>query len=200
MELIFGRQKIDYEKTTPSVEIIEKINELLTEGNFFSHLISDGTEIYEDHEDYLNLNLDRITKLEIIAKTEKEFINDVMISAEDYLERAKPELAALPESFYNNPTNETWTNFEMLLEGAQWLSHMLKFVVGSKERPENWGVYTELLVAMQEELAKLGQELENKDYLQIGNIIRDGIVPNFAALEVEIRHTNDTEGVRENLN
>src|SRR5690606_22843805 len=106
----------------------------------------DGIEIYEDHEAYLTVNLNQITKLEVIAKTEKEFMNDVLISAEDYFKPAKPDMAALPESFYNHPTSETWANFEMLLEGAQWLYDMLTVVGGSEERPSNWAYYAELAV------------------------------------------------------
>ena len=78
------------------------------------------------------------------------------------------ELKALPKSFYNKPTPETWTNFEMLLKGARWLNDMLTVIGGSEESPVNWDVYAELLVAMQGELAKLGQAVENEDHVLIG--------------------------------
>ncbi len=200
MKLIFDRQEIDYNKTPSSDDLIEKINELLAEGYFFSHFIADGTEIYEDYEDYLNVNLGRIMKLEVIAKTEKEFLNDVLISAEDYFKRAKPDTAALPDSFSNQPTSETWSKFEMLLEGVQWLYDMLTVVGGSEARPSNWDAYAELAVVLQGDLAKLGQVVEKGDHVEIGTIIRDDIILNFAALEIEIGKTLDSEGVRQNLN
>lgn len=199
MLLIFEQQQIEYEKTPSSDDVIGKINELLSEDYYFSHFIADGTEIYEDHEEYLNVNLKNIKKLEVIAKTEKEFMNDVLLSTEDYFKRAKPDLASLPEDFYSNPTVDTWTSFDMLLEGAGWLNDMLAVVEESKERPVNWIAYAKLTIALQQELAKLGQAVERKNHVQIGDIIRDGIIPNYAALEAEIERTIDAEGTREGL-
>ena len=104
MLLIFEEEQIEYENTPTVDDIIGKINELFTETDYFSHFIADGTEIYEDHEEYLNVNLVTIKQLEVITKTEKEFMNDVLLSAKDYFKRAKPDLACLPEEFYSNPT------------------------------------------------------------------------------------------------
>ncbi|WP_156476082.1 hypothetical protein [Sporosarcina psychrophila] len=56
--------------------------------------------------------------MEVVAKTEEEFMNDVLISAGKFLKRAKPELAALPKKFHVKPITKTWTSFEMLLKGA----------------------------------------------------------------------------------
>lgn len=199
MLLIFEEQQIEYEKTPTVDDVIGKINELFSETHYFSHFIADGTEIYADHEEYLNVNLANIKQLEVITKTEKEFMNEVLLSAEDYFKRAKPEFARLPEEFYGNPTSDTWTSFEMLLEGAGWLDDMLSVVEDSEERPVNWEAYAKLTLILQQELAKLGEALERKDNSQIGDIIRDGIIPNYEALSVEIGRTIDAEGTREDI-
>lgn len=200
MKLTFGEHQIEYKKTPTSDEVIKKINEFLAEGYYFSHYIADGTEIYEDYEAYLNTNLGRLKKLEVIAKIEKEFMNDVLISAEDYLKRAKPELTVLHQEFIDGPRSETWTRFEMLLEGTGWLNDMLSVVGGSNERPASWESYVELQASMQAELAKLSEAVEKENYVQIGNILRDGLIPNFFALETEIGKTIDVSGTRKNLN
>ena len=87
----------------------------------------------------------------------------------------------------------------MLLEGAGWLNDMLTVVEENKERPPNWKAYAKLTIALQQELAKLSHAVERKDNVQIGDIIRDGIIPNYEALEVEIERTIDVEGTREGL-
>jgi len=138
MKLIFQEQQFKFDKTPSSDEVVEKINELLKENYYFSHFIVDGIEIYEDHEDYLTVNLDRIEKLEVIAKTEKEFLNELLLSAEDYLKRAKPELASLPDGFYSNPSPEIRSSFSQLMEGLQWLDEMLSVIDKSNERPTDW--------------------------------------------------------------
>ena len=119
-----------------------------------------------------------------------------MISAEDYLKHAEPDLARLTEGFFTNPTTETWTNLEMLLEGAAWLNDMLSVVGNCKERPENWESYANLTAAIQQELAKLSQAVVRKENIQIGDSIRDGLIPNFEALQVEIGKTIDAKGIR----
>lgn len=200
MELIFQQHQFEYKKTPSSDEVIEKINELLNQNDYFSHFIADGIEIYEEHETYLNLNLDRIEKLEVITKTEREFVNDILLSAEDYLKRAKPELATLPDEFYANPTPDTWTTFSQFIEGVQWLDEMLSVVGNSNERPKNWDMYAELSQSMQAELANLGEAVENGDNVLIADIIQYELISNFEALEAEIEKTIDTEGMRYDLN
>lgn len=200
MKLVFGKQQIDYKDIPSSDDIIKKINELVAESYHFSHFIADGIEVYEQHEDYLNLNVDRVKILEVIAKTEKEFMNDVLLSSEDYLKRAKPELAALPKGFNVQPTTETWTSFEMLLEGAQWLNDMLAVMGESRERPANWDAYASLSGVMQGELSKLGHAVGKENHELIGDILREGLIPNFGALEVEIGKSIDAQGTRANLN
>jgi len=199
VELVFQEQQIEFNKILSSDEVITKINELLDENYYFSHFIADGTEIYEDHESYLNVNLDRIGKLEIIAKTEKEFMNDILLSAEDYLKRAKPELAALTDGFYSNPTDETHTNSSQLMDGLQWLDEMLALIVNSNERPPNGEIYVELTQTLQTGIVQLGEAMENSDNVLIADIIQYELTPTFEQLEVAIGETIDTVGTRYDL-
>lgn len=199
MELVFQEQHIEFNQIPSSDEVITKINDLLNENYYFSHFIADGTEIYEDHEAYLNVNLDRIEKLEVIAKTEKEFLNDVLLSAEDYLKRAKPELVALTEGFYSNPTAGTHTSFSQLMDGLQWLDEMLALIIGSNERPPNWKIYSELAQTMQEEIAQLGEAVENSDNVLTADIIQYELTPIFEQLETAIGESIDTAGTRYDL-
>jgi len=199
VELVFQEQQIEFNKIPSSDEVITKINDLLNENYYFSHFIADGTEIYEDHEAYLNVNLDRIEKLEIIAKTEKEFMNDILLSAEDYLKRAKPELVALTDGFYSNPTAETHTSFGQLMDGLQWLDEMLALVAVSSERSLNGEAYAELRQTLQTEIAQLGEAVENSDNVLIADIIQYELIPVFEQLETIIGESIDTVGTRHDL-
>lgn len=199
MELLFQQQQFNFEQTATSGEVIEKINELLKESYYFSHFIVDGIEVYEDHENYLIINLDRIEKLEVIAKKEKEFINDVLLSAEEYLKRAKPELAALPEGFYANPTTDTYASFDQLLGGLQWLDEMLSIVGSSYEHPESWEKFIGLSETMKSEIANLGEAVESSDNVLVADIIQYELIPIFEELELAIGTAIDTEGQRYDL-
>lgn len=200
MELIFQEQQIEFNEIPSSDEVITKINDLLDENYYFSHFIADGTEIYEDHESYLNVNLVRIEKLEIIAKTEKEFMNDILLAAEDYLKRAKPELVALTDGFYSNPTAETHTSFSQLMDGIQWLDEMLALIAVSSERPPNGKMYAELTQSLQTEIAQLGEAVGNSDNVLIADIILYELIPIFEQLETIIGVSIETVGTRYDLN
>ena len=199
MKLIFQEQQFEFDKVPSSDEVVAKINELLKEDYYFSHFIADGTEVYENHEEYLTVNVDRIEKLEVIVKTEKVFLNDILLSTEDYLKRAKPELVSLPDGFYANPTAETRSSFGLLLEGLQWLDEMLLVIDKSSERPADWGRCMELSQSMKAEIMNLSEAVDNSDNILIADIIQYEFIPMFESLENEVGKIIDTVGTRHDL-
>lgn len=199
VELVFQERQIEFSEIPSSDKVITKINDLLDVNYYFSHFIADGTEIYEDHEAYLNVNLDRIEKLEIIAKTKKEFLNDILLSTEDYLKRAKPELVALTDGFYSNPTAETHTSFSLLMDGLQWLDGVLELIVNGDERPPNGEMYAELTQTLRAGIVQLGEAMENSDNVLIADIFQYELTPTFDQLEATIGETIDTVGTRNDL-
>lgn len=200
MELIFQEQLIQLSAPVTAEEVVEKINGLIEDGYYFSHFVADDQEVYENHEEFLNLYISTIKRLEIVAKTVKEFTNDILLSAESYIERAKPSLSLLSEEFYNNPTSETWGQFDQLLEGLQWLHSMLTILTEREEKLYNAATYEEISINLQEELENLGEAVENEDFVLIGDIIQYEILPNYEALQEATQSTIDTEGIRPNLN
>mgnify|MGYP000923690797 CR=1 FL=1 len=66
MKLVFQQQIIELGNKVTAEETIEKINDLLETGYYFSHFIADGKEVYENHESYLNVHIYTIKQLEII--------------------------------------------------------------------------------------------------------------------------------------
>lgn len=200
MKLIIGEQHIEYKEKPSADEVIEMINESLTEGHYFSHFIADGEEVYDEHEEYLERKLDVIGELEVVIRTEKEFMNDVLLSAEEYLKRAIPEVNVLADDFKRVPSSDSWARFDMLLGGVEWLNDMLKVVCNSKVRPSNWEMYQQMTSNMQAELSKLGKAVEKKNNGQISAIIKNDLLPIFERLEKEFGETIDSEFVRRNLN
>lgn len=200
LKLIIGEQHIEYKEMPSADEVIERINESLTEGHYFSHFIADGEDVYDEHEEYLERKLDVIEELEVVIKTEKEFMNDVLLSAEEYLKRAIPEVNVLADDFKRVPSSESWVRFDMLLGGVEWLNDMLKVVCNSKVRPPNWEMYQQMTSNMQAELSKLGKAVEKKNNGQISAITKNGLLPIFERLEKEFGETIDSEFVRRNLN
>lgn len=185
----------------PSVEqVLEKIDKLILKKYYFSHLIVDGVEIYDDPESYLQVNLEGISSLEIIVKTEKEFTNELLLDAESYIKRAKNELTLLADGFYQNPTSEQWNNFNQMMEGLQWINQVLQHMNDLEKRLMNAEEYNKIYITLQENIATLHEAVISEDYILTADIIQYELVPVYESLEIEFTKTIDTEGYRQDIN
>lgn len=200
MELIIKGNIIQFDKLPTAEEIVGKINELLSHKYYYSHLIVDGEEIYDDPENYLFQSLESITRIEVAVKTVQEFVNEVLIMAMDYFLVAIPEMTVLADGFYKNPTSEDWMSFSSMLEGMQWLNHSIDLIDKAKERPMNWDECIKLAVQLQMELKNLEDAIENTDYVLIADIILYELLPIYKDLQTEFITTIDTEVERYDLN
>lgn len=199
MEMICNGQAIEISQGASADEIIEKINEVLEKGHYFSHFVADGEEVYEEHERYLEQRAGKIKKLEVIAKQEKEFVNDLLLAGDEYIKRALPELSILAEEFSENPDAGTWAKLNDLLGGLQWLDEMLMAIGRSGTVPANWQGYLNISAKMQEEIKELAEAMENEDNVLIGDIIQYELQPVFETFAEEINVTIDNEGTRHDL-
>ncbi|MEK5071466.1 hypothetical protein [Sporosarcina sp. FSL K6-1508] len=200
MKLLFNEQVIELGQTLLVEEVLEKINAFLQDDFYFSHFIVDGKEVFEDPEAFLNMNSTAIESLEIISVSAKEFINNLLLSAEEYTKRAVPHITTLADEFYNNPSPSSWAELGELFEGIQWLSTMIETVEKSVVRPSNWSEVLTPTLAMQNELKNFEEALKNTDTILIADMLHYEILPVFEALAAEMKITIDTEGTRHDLN
>nr|WP_144921558.1 hypothetical protein [Paenibacillus bovis] len=200
MKLIFKDEVIQFD-TQPTVEVmLNKINQLLDNHYYFSHLIVDDKEVFDDPERYLQDYLSGIREIEIVAKTVKQFINDLLLSAKEYIRRAKPEIDSLSDEFYQNPTHESWHKFTQLLEGIQWINQVIQTIDTTKEKPKNWMNYIDLISTLDSELKNMEEAIENSDSVLIADLIKYEILSIIESLGSEIQSTIDTEGYHHDLN
>ena len=200
MELIFKNQTVQFTELANVEVVIEKINELLADKYYYSHLIVDGKEIYEQLESFLIESLESVSTIELVVKTVREFVDEVLIMAKDYLTNAIPEMTLLADGFYQSPTSENWGEFSNMLEGMQWLNQTINLIDKSKERPANWNECIKLAAEFEMELKNLEQAVENTDSVLIADIIQYELLPVYEALLIEVNTTIDTEVTRNDLN
>lgn len=200
MELIFLDQKIRLDDASKAEDIMAEMNKFLDKGYYFSHFSADEKFVYEDHENFLKEHEGHINVLEVYAKTVKEFVNELLLETEMYVEGALPELGGLAEEFYDNPTANSWTKMDQLLGGLQWIDQMLMTIGKTEAVPSNWESYLSVSSAMQEEIQNLAEALKNEDHVLVGDIIQYELKPNFEALDEQVKETIDNEGTRYDLN
>ncbi len=199
MKIYFQEQSIEFEQA-PSVEdIIESMNVLLKNDFYYSHLIIDKDEIIEDLEVLLQKNILGITSIEIIAETANDFINNLLLSSEEYINRAVPHITKLTDNFYNNPSATNWRELADLFEGIEWLLSMSETIDQSILRPANWKSVVTNASTLQQELEQLEEALKNIDTVLIADILKYELLPAFESFSINITTAIDVEGTRHDL-
>jgi hypothetical protein len=193
---------LEYDNKPSSIEeIFAKINEQLNDSDHhFSHLIIDNEEVYENHDAYIFENVEQINQIEVKVKSIKEFVNELLLSIEEYLHRALPEVEILVDEFYQGPKPESWEKFNQLLQGIQWLDQVIITIDQSKFTPKNWDDYLKISASLKAELQNMEEAVENKDMILIADIIQYEIIELLKSYEESVKTTIDQEGYHHDIN
>ncbi|MDX8044605.1 hypothetical protein SH601_01275 [Gracilibacillus sp. S3-1-1] len=180
--------------------VIEAINQLIGTELIFSHLIIDNQEIYSDHHLYIERYIDEILQIKVIAKTKSVYINETLLSAEEYLQNALPAIDTLVEQFYQGVEADTWNRFQQMTDGIQWLMDVIATVDKFIERPSDWVSYVEIYQQLESNVAELAEAVENQDTILIVDIVNYEMKPLLEQLQQLLTKTIDQEGSRTNVN
>jgi hypothetical protein len=180
--------------------IIQTVNKLVGEDLVFSHLVIDDQTIYSDHELYIQRYINDIKNIKVIAKTKKDYINEIFLTAEGYLENSYSSINNLIDQFYKGPTNDSWNTFKDMSEGIHWLNDMILMVDRMEDRPNNWKNYVQVYHQLEGAVKELADAVENQDVILIADILDYEMKPLFSELKHLITITIDQEGRRPNAN
>ncbi|SDK03991.1 hypothetical protein [Sediminibacillus albus] len=192
----------NFENTKSSIELIVKEieNQVNESGLFFSHLIIDEEDIYDQFELQLEEKITSISQVKVIMKTVREFVNDLLLSTESYLTGALPELQILIDELYQGPTSSSWEKLGQLLEGLQWINQLFDVIANGKYQPYNWSKYLKLINLLENELTALEAAMEANDQILIADILQYEILEILSSLKGEATATIDQQGERLNVN
>lgn len=194
MKIYILDKVLEYNNDKSIIEpMFQEIDNILEKSNyFFSHLVIDKLEIYEDYHDYFLDNIRNIREVKVISKTLKELTASIMLSTIDYLNRAIPEINILSNEFYKTPTENSWGKFSDLLEGIAWIADSfvaidnnsrLRDIVSSYEE---WNNYAQDIYSLQELLGELEEIMESQDTVSIGDILSYEISPLFQSMKEKL--------------
>ncbi|GAA0285619.1 hypothetical protein GGQ92_001070 [Gracilibacillus halotolerans] len=201
MKIILNDNETAVEVNPSSTEeIIKYIFQLKDEDKMISHVTIDGQAVYTNLDEYLEDKVNQIEMIQVITRSQKEFINETLVTAEEYLTNAIPELTNLVEAFYQNATQGDWDTFRDFTEGLKWLTDMIANIDHLKNRPSNWEGYVEAYRTIEEHIQSLAEAMENKDETLIADIINYEILPLYKSIKILITKTIDTEGCRLDVN
>lgn len=166
---------------------------------YFSHMIIDGVEVYHDYEYYIEDHLSQIENIHVEVKTPTEFIQDIVDSIQQYVERALPEIKQLADSFYQSSQSESWDKLHDLIEAIQWIHESIVLIDREKAKPYDWDKFLITASSFENIFPNMMEALEARDNILIADILTYEISPLFQEIhqlnlsEVHKRDTNHVE-------
>lgn len=201
MRLWLDNEYIEF--TNDEAGIMELIKEIEkkafdTRDMFFSHLVIDRVEVYDDYRVYIEENITNIRDISMEFFTISEYVALILDSANDYLTRAIPAIEGLAEAFYQGADANAWKELDNMLEGIEWLGETFNIIDSlpglSSVMPdyEKWNIYSKTLSEMQAVLPNLKESLESGDYVSIGDIILYEVKPALENMQANIPAAEDS--------
>lgn len=185
MNLTINDQQVTLLRPTVR-QVLDDIQKALHEDCYYSHMIADGKEIYEDCATYLKGHLEEISDLVIKTKTLEFFIQDNLVLAKDYLDHAIPGTIRLADKFYQSPSSEDWKSLTDLLTGIQWLDQLVTTVSQAGKLPGNGSRYLAIRASLNEKLAGFEDALKAQDNVLIADLVLYEVLPILKDLSGEI--------------
>lgn len=199
MKLRFQQEELTFDQPIVVESIIEQINNWLGESHYFSHLIIDGEEVTEQPEEALEAQCDTMQEVEVIAIEAPEFVNGLLVSAEEYVKRATPVLEVVAEQFYDAPTEESYLDLNDLFGGLQWLNSMIDVIDKSIACPASWDEVKEAVAPLSDVLQDFEEALNNNDNVLLADLLSYEVKPVFEQVNEQITKMIDTVGERDEL-
>ncbi|WP_313345181.1 hypothetical protein [Sedimentibacter sp.] len=190
MNIHIQNKEIWFENNPEIIEqLFNSINKYLQKDDLqFSHLIIDEEVIYDNFDNYIIENIESINKIEVIAITLTEMVNESLKSAEQYSKNAITIINKTAEEFYQKPDENTWSQLTDLFEGIQWIIQSLTEINSIESSYEVvsdyeiWNDYIQEVSKFNSIIFELENAVLNKDNVLIGDMLLHEIIPIFEAM------------------
>lgn len=193
-------QSISFPNDINSIEAcLNTIEAILTENEVYLELIEiDGNEVFERFQEYMIEHIQDIQEVNVKVQTLKQLLDEALLTMQQYLEGALPEINKLADEFYKGATKESWDKLTQLFEGLSWLTQNVE-AIQTKGQYHNAASYKEISNSLQEELSNLEDALKNGDLVLTGDILKYEIVSILEQLLATVSKTIDNEVLRHDL-
>ncbi len=188
MHLQIANNKFCFDNTPVGVErSFQKIDEVLSASSLYmSHLVVDGTDVIENHYDYLLEHMEEVQEVEVKVLTPQEQLFQVWWVLDNYLSQVVPETLQLAGEFYQKPDDSTWQRFITVMGGVQKLIDIITAMMADHTLANETEVVNLLARNFQDELETLKGAVERQDMTLVADILRHELVPFMEKLHREV--------------
>jgi hypothetical protein len=165
-----------------------------------SHMIIDGREVRNHFDEYLAEHISDIERIEVISKTYKELVYDILLSAMEYAENASGRIEILADEFYRLPDKNAWEQLGNFLGGIEWLINTFDAIDNDRNLRdivpsyEDWNIYAKEIISLKHLLPEMEEALGSNDYVSIADILSYEIVPLFNSIKEKLSVLLEQEG------
>jgi hypothetical protein len=197
MEITFLDQTMQITNTSLDVDkLFENMTSLLDEQKLhISHMMIDGQHIYENYKSYIQDRINTVQQVQVSVVTMKQYVNQLVVSSREYCGQAIQQAPELAVQFYQQPNQDTWQQFEQLLEGADWLTQFIQLIVKTNVGYSNTDAYGSIGDSINRALPELLESVKLEQFTAIGDILQYEILPQYELLLQELQKTIEGEGI-----
>ncbi|SFL89183.1 hypothetical protein SAMN03159341_111120 [Paenibacillus sp. 1_12] len=192
----------DIENDIDSIkELFIRINTILKlNKRYMDYMTVDGAPVKTDFQDYIEDRIKDISQIDIITISQKRLNDNLLVTANEYLTGTIPQLNGLVDSFYKGASEGSWQKFGDLVEGFLYI-HKVTEALSTSETDYNTlnGMLEPFVNDFNIKLVMLLEVAEQRDSLQIADIINYEIKPLLENFNVLLETTIDSEVVRDDL-
>ena len=194
MQLVIGEEITEFDNNEVSIEqIIKALEEKSSSAErILSHLVIDEVEVFDDYVEYMYENLATIKVIQAQFMTLREFMQGILLSTDEYLDRAIPAVEQLAGALYSSVDADAWQQIDQLIEGVQWLQQSfdtmdsLPNLANRLSDYEQWNLYSQALRELVESVASLGEPLKFADHVSVSDIMLYEVKPALEKLHINL--------------
>ncbi|MFC4387028.1 hypothetical protein ACFOZ1_04310 [Gracilibacillus marinus] len=197
MQLHLLNEQKSYANEHSSVnQIVNEINNRLEDTDyFFSHLVIDNIEVYENAEIYMQDHIESIKNIEVRVKTKQQFFDETLLMEHEYISNIFPPLNQIIEEFYAGPNEATWSKFQMLVDGLQWIAQSNNTIDHAADNKMETAALLSQQQLLNEIFVELMGEVESQDPLAIADILQGEVAVKLEEMQEDISKLMDIRGI-----
>lgn len=122
-----------------------------------------------------------------------EVVNDVLSTANSYVENGIPLIKKLADSFYQQPDRDAWQQLTDLFEGMGWIIETLTQIDSINNLKDilndykTWNEYVQAVSELNEIVPELETALESSDNIFIGDLLLYEVTPIFEQMLTKLQ-------------
>lgn len=134
--------------------------------------------VYQNYEEYILKNFNSIKKVDVKTLSSLESIQQTEETLGEYLSRFVDSSMELSQHFYGELSEEDWRNFSAFIEGLDWIIKAIEFERLLYQRVRMaMPNHLELAAQFPHFIAEMEINLNEQDYVAVGDLIQYEIVP-----------------------